>query len=340
MRNIIFVIILSTGIIFSGCATILSKRQTIHVNSYPAGANVYAGRKYIGTTPCSYRSRIAKSTLTFQKDGYQPKTIATSTKMRWTVWCNLIFTGFIGMIVDIPFWDKYKQTDYTTRLTPIPKSTPKLPSNVRTTPTAPTEVLPSNSTLTEIAISHSNEELTAERIFQKYQSAVFMIFTGNDYQVSQGSGFFISKSGIGISNYHVFKGTHKGKELIKLSDGTIHKVKEVLAYSEKYDYIIFRVDGSIFNYIPITKRGFEVAQKVYAIGSPRGYENTISEGIISARRPNYLIQISVPIDHGSSGGALINTHGEVIGITSGGRDDSGANLNFAQDIRAIFSHTY
>ena len=54
----------------------------------------------------------------------------------------------------------------------------------------------------------------------------------------------------------------------------------------------------------------------------------------------YFIQISVPIDHGSSGGALINCYGEVIGITSGGRDDSGANLNFARDIRAIFTSNY
>lgn len=65
-------------------------------------------------------------------------------------------------------------------------------------------------------------------------------------------------------------------------------------------------------------------------------ENTLSNGLISQSHENYYIQISVPIDHGSSGGALINSYGEVIGITSGGRDDSGANLNFARDIRAIF----
>ena len=50
-----------------------------------------------------------------------------------------------------------------------------------------------------------------------------------------------------------------------------------------------------------------------------------------------MIQISVPIDHGSSGGALINEYGEVIGITSGGFDDSGANLNFAVNINVVKS---
>ena len=69
--------------------------------------------------------------------------------------------------------------------------------------------------------------------------------------------------------------------------------------------------------------------RAYAIGSPRGLENTFSSGEIAQLRGNGVLQISVPIDHGSSGGALLNEYGEAIGITSAGFDDSGANLNFA-----------
>lgn len=65
--------------------------------------------------------------------------------------------------------------------------------------------------------------------------------------------------------------------------------------------------------------------------------NTLSNGLISQKWDEDHMQISVPIDHGSSGGALINQYGEVIGITSGGRDDSHANLNYAIDIRTIFN---
>lgn len=144
------------------------------------------------------------------------------------------------------------------------------------------------------------------------------------------------KMGLAISNYHVFKGTHIGAEIIELYNGKQYKVKEVLAYSERYDYILFRIEGK-FNYIPITQREYEVGEKVYAIGSPKGMENTFSSGEISQIRGNAIIQISVPIDHGSSGGALINSYGEVIGITSGGDDGSGANLNYAMDIRIIFN---
>lgn len=82
MKNFAFIIIiLSLSIIFSGCATIFSRRQTIHVNSYPQGASVYAGSKYIGITPCSYKSRRAKATLTFAKDGYRQPLLPLREKL-------------------------------------------------------------------------------------------------------------------------------------------------------------------------------------------------------------------------------------------------------------------
>ena len=115
------------------------------------------------------------------------------------------------------------------------------------------------------------------------------------------------------------------------------KIKEVFVANENEDIIIFQLESnrSDFNYLPIASCSPQVGEKVYAIGSPLGYENTFSSGEISQLRANNLLQISVPIDHGSSGGALINEYGEVIGITSAGRDDSGANLNFAIDIKVI-----
>lgn len=124
-------------------------------------------------------------------------------------------------------------------------------------------------------------------------------------------------------------------EIIELYNGKQYKVKEVLAYSERYDYILFRIEGK-FNYIPITQREYEVGEKVYAIGSPKEWKS--HSALVNLQiRGNAIIQISVPIDHGSSGGALINSYGEVIGITSGGDDGSGANLNYAMDIRIIFN---
>lgn len=181
---------------------------------------------------------------------------------------------------------------------------------------------------------NSGQEMSATEIFRRYNSAVFMVFTSDGIRGYQGSGFFISKDGLAVSNYHVFEGTAIGYEIIKLSNGKQYKVDKILARSKKDDYILFRVKGQ-FNYIPVSYRRCEVGEKVYTIGSPRGLENTFSSGEISQIREDNFIQISCPIDHGSSGGALINAYGEAIGITTAGYDTSGANLNFAKSIKVI-----
>lgn len=125
--------------------------------------------------------------------------------------------------------------------------------------------------------------------------------------------------------------------MIKLTDGRTFKIKEVIAFDEDKDYILFRVGLGYHkvNYIPISHTIPKVGEKAFAIGSPRGLENTFSSGEISQIRDSNWLQISVPIDHGSSGGALINNYGEAIGITTSGIDDSGANLNFALSISVL-----
>lgn len=180
-------------------------------------------------------------------------------------------------------------------------------------------------------------KLDGSKIFAKYNTAVFMVFTSDGYNGYQGSGFFINSDGLAVSNYHVFQGTSIGAEQIKLADSDeVYKVEEVIHSDENEDFILFRVGVSNINYIPLAKYKPQVGEKVYAIGSPRGLENTFSSGEVSQWRDKNLMQISALIDHGSSGGALINEYGEVVGITSGSfADGSQANLNYAWSIDAI-----
>ncbi len=180
-------------------------------------------------------------------------------------------------------------------------------------------------------------KLDGAKIFAKYNTAVFMVFTSDGYNGYQGSGFFINSEGLAASNYHVFHGTNIGAEQIKLAGSdNVYKVTEVIHSSENEDFILFRVNVSNTNYIPLAKYKPQIGEKVYAIGSPRGLENTFSSGEISQWRDKNLMQISALIDHGSSGGALINEYGEVVGITSGSfADGSQANLNYAWSIDAI-----
>ena len=191
---------------------------------------------------------------------------------------------------------------------------------------------------TELPNKHTSlKKLSATELFKQYNSAVFMVFTSDGSNVYQGSGFFINNKGLAVSNYHVFRGTGIGAECIKLvGSNTIYKVSEIIHRSEAEDFILFRVNCSKTNFIPVAKNKPDVGEKVYAIGSPRGLENTFSSGEVSQWRKDNLMQINALIDHGSSGGALINEYGEVIGITSGTfYDGSQANLNYAWSIDVI-----
>ncbi len=194
-----------------------------------------------------------------------------------------------------------------------------------------------NTTIKTVSNRGSENKLDGSKVFQKYNTAVFMVYTSDGYNTFQGSGFFINSDGLAVSNYHVFKGTAVGHEGIKLAGSDeIYKVVEVIENSEAEDFIIFRVNCSNTNFIPVAKSKPSVGEKVYAIGSPRGLENTFSSGEVSQWRDENLMQISALIDHGSSGGALINEYGEAVGITSGTfHDGSQANLNYAWSIDVI-----
>ena len=194
-----------------------------------------------------------------------------------------------------------------------------------------------NVTISVVNNRCDKNKLDGSQIFSKYNTSVFMVFTSDGYNMYQGSGFFINKDGLAVSNYHVFKGTGIGEEGIKLAGSDkVYKVEEVIMSSENEDFILFRVDVSNTDFIPVAKYKPNVGEKVYAIGSPRGLENTFSSGEVSQWRDKNLMQISALIDHGSSGGALINEYGEVVGITSGSfADGSQANLNYAWSIDVI-----
>jgi serine protease Do len=184
----------------------------------------------------------------------------------------------------------------------------------------------------------SNDK-TISQMFPILEKAVFMVYSANDYEGGQGSGFFITESGIGITNYHVMAG--HDQHVIKLSNDEFYEISEVLSANEEADYVIFRVQGGAFPFLKVADKIPSVGDDVFAIGSPKGLENSLTKGSISQFREDgdtRLLQIDATIDHGSSGGALFNMNGEVIGITSSGHE--GSNLNFAIDISEVPYRNY
>ena len=177
--------------------------------------------------------------------------------------------------------------------------------------------------------SNNGKALTPEEIYRRCNPAVFTVKMPDR---TQGSGFFINESGVAVTNYHVLGASARG--YVILADNRAYQIVEVLKANQELDYAIFRVGISDkVPFLPISRKNVVIGEKAYAIGSPKGVNNTFSQGIVSQKR-GHLIQISVPIDHGSSGGALLNEYGEVIGVTTS-RVDSNADLNFAIDIHML-----
>ncbi|PTB18581.1 peptidase [Trinickia symbiotica] len=138
---------------------------------------------------------------------------------------------------------------------------------------------------------------------------------------SLGSGFIISSDGYILTNAHVIDGANV--VTVKLTDKREFRAK-VVGSDKQSDVAVLKIDASS---LPTVKIGdpsqSKVGQWVVAIGSPYGFENTVTSGIISAKGrslpdENYtpFIQTDVPVNPGNSGGPLFNLQGQVIGINS------------------------
>jgi S1-C subfamily serine protease len=167
----------------------------------------------------------------------------------------------------------------------------------------------------------------------------FDFFYGPVPQEGQGSGFVLTKEGLILTNNHVIGNAQRLE--VMLSDKHKYKAR-VLALDKNHDLALIKIDAP--NLTPVTlsdSRNLVVGQRVYAIGNPFGLNGTMTRGIISAirsiRSPNGspiedAIQTDAAVNPGNSGGPLLNSRGEVIGITtmiaSNGADQS-SGIGFA-----------
>lgn len=155
--------------------------------------------------------------------------------------------------------------------------------------------------------------------------------------VSTGSGIMIGKDGYILTNHHVAgKGSFFAVRIE--DDDVVYRTDEMIKYNSVLDLAVIRI-GRTLKPLPVYQGGKKLVrgQKVVAIGSPLGLFNSVSDGIISGFRKIDsvdMIQFTAPISHGSSGGAVLNMQGEVIGISTAGIDQ-GQNLNLAVDYQSI-----
>ena len=184
-------------------------------------------------------------------------------------------------------------------------------------------------------------QMTAGEIFRRNADAVFMIetFDSDGDSIRTGSGFFISETGLAVTNLHVIANAESA--VITLYSGSKYQMRGVHAVSEEFNLIIFSIDSDEkeWNHLTLADSSLiETGNSVYTIGSPLGYINTMSGGIISSTRREVdgenLIQFTAPISFGSGGSPLFNTRGEVIGIASSSFS-YGQNLNLAVPVNHV-----
>ncbi|MBB3181815.1 S1C family serine protease [Variovorax sp. Sphag1AA] len=186
------------------------------------------------------------------------------------------------------------------------------------------------TTLPTVAVASTPEE-----IFRDASPSVWVVLAnGADNRVlASGSGVVVAAGRV-VTNCHVLRGA--------ASITLRQERKEVQAKLEfpdaARDLCQLKADDVPSPAAPIQiapASALRVGQKVYAIGAPRGLEQSLSDGLVSALRRDSageieFIQMTAPISPGSSGGGLFDEQGRLVGITTAGMSGSAQNLNFAR----------
>ena len=162
-------------------------------------------------------------------------------------------------------------------------------------------------------------------------------FFGAQEQQAQGSGFVIDKDGHVVTNYHVVQGAKKVQ--VSFSDEEQMNAT-VVGTDPSTDIAVLKIQGAMSRSLtPLTlgdSSQVNVGDAVVAIGNPFGLERTVTAGIVSAlqrqiQAPNgfqidEVIQTDAAINHGNSGGPLLNANGDVIGVNAQIETESGGNV--------------
>ncbi len=232
-------------------------------------------------------------------------------------------------------------------------------------PRQPTDVeaLPLGGSTTPKSIAQRDAALTEDeainvRIYRQVSPAVANILTkATEYDFfmdpvpveGAGSGFVIDPRGYILTNFHVVEGAQSIE--VVLGDQSRYPAKFIGA-DQRNDVALVKIDPKGKNLVALAlgdSAAIQVGQKVLAIGNPFGFQSTLTTGVVSAlgrtvqtSQTTFIdeaIQTDAAINRGNSGGPLINSHGQVIGINSAIYTPTGttAGIGFAIPINTAKS---
>lgn len=306
-------------------APALAEKRFI-ITSDPPGAVVQFNGETVGKTPVEIKLKDflfngpkylwsdflnQPIQMTVAKEGYVAKTVViTRGPFRWV---NLNNTAEKIYYV-------LAQTSWNIKLEKIGEFMGSNPYAVNNSPSS--------------NIGSNSNKLTTEQLVQMALPAVVTVQVG----AKSGSGFFITESGIVVTNRHVVEGS----ETASVTTGKGETIaSESIFLHPTNDLALIKVKEGHYPFLRIADpASTTVGSDVIAIGSPGlpGSDtllvNTVTRGIVSAFRKSnsfgLVLQTDVNINHGNSGGPLLNSNGEVIGVnTLGFREGGATGLNFA-----------
>jgi len=194
-------------------------------------------------------------------------------------------------------------------------------------------------TLMLLAVLGCSEEEPTASLESVLRSTVTIIVAGPDGE-RHGSGFITSSDGVIVTAAHVIDGVTSA--VVRFQNGVELEVEGVIAIDRTKDYAVVRVAG--FD-LPTVSLGnadsVSVGQRVLAIGAPvdTALAGTVSDGLVAGERlvdGLKMLQMSVPVSPGSSGGPVVTEQGEVIGLVVSGFSGSDIqNVNFALPINYV-----
>ena len=185
-------------------------------------------------------------------------------------------------------------------------------------------------------VAGAQESVTA-RIARENLPAVVTLVAVDDHDqpLALGSGFFITRDGVLVTNAHVVGGATK---ILVRWRGRTGTAVRILNFARKHDLVTLQTS---FDPTPAVSLADSdqvvVGQDVIVLGSPQGLEGTVSTGIVGGLRTlgaARLLQITAPISPGSSGGPVFDSTGRVIGIATA-TSSKGQNLNFALPVNLL-----
>jgi S1-C subfamily serine protease len=172
-------------------------------------------------------------------------------------------------------------------------------------------------------------------------------FFGEDTTSGSGSGFVVDKAGHILTNFHVVENADSVR--VTLFDGSRHNA-QVIGADAANDVAVLHIGAPAEKLVPVAfgdSSRVMVGQKILALGNPFGLERTLTSGIVSSlerslkarngRTIKGIIQTDAAVNPGNSGGPLLNTHGEVIGMNTAIVSQVGqsAGISFAVPINGI-----